>query len=164
MSILSASGASSYDPALTSATLPPINSALEPADIRNGNAQAKQAYQEALGFEDILMQQLTTELASTITSPTDDSSLGTGGSSDDSDDSSDDSSGGILGSDPTTSAFASMIPTALTQSLMSAGGVGIAANLAQAIDPQIGTPQGTASSSSASSPSSSSSSSAGGQS
>jgi Rod binding domain-containing protein len=128
----------SYDPALTSASLPPINQALEPADIRNGNAQAKQAYQEALGFEDILMQQLTQELASTVTSSTDSSSLGSGDSSDSSSSDSSDSTGGILGSDPSASAFASMIPTALTQSLMSAGGVGIADNLARAIDPQIG--------------------------
>jgi Rod binding domain-containing protein len=135
----------SSDPALTSASLPPINQALEPADIRNGNAQAKQAYQEALGFEDVLMQQLTQQLASTISSPSDNSNLGTGGDSDSS--GSSDSSGGILGSDPSTSAFASMIPTALTQSLMSAGGVGIADNLARAIDPQIGTPQGSSSSS-----------------
>jgi Rod binding domain-containing protein len=158
MSILSASGATSYDASLTSATLPPINPALEPADIRNGNAQAKQAYQEALGFEDVLMQQLTQELASTVSSPSDDSSDGSDGS----DDSSDDSSGGILGSDPSTSAFASMIPTALTSSLMSNGGVGIAAQLAQAIDPQIGTPQGAASSSSPTSSSSTASTSTGG--
>jgi Rod binding domain-containing protein len=134
MSVLS----TSYDPALTSASLPPINQALEPADIRSGNAQAKQAYQEALGFEDILMQQLTQELASTVTGSTDSSSLGSGDSSDSSSSDSSDSTGGILGSDPSTSAFASMIPTALTQSLMSAGGVGIADNLARAIDPQIG--------------------------
>ena len=133
--------------------LPPVNPALEPADIRNGNAQAKQAYQEALGFEDVLMSQLTQELASTVSSPSDDSSSD---GSDGSDDSSDDSSGGILGSDPSTSAFASMIPTALTSALMSNGGVGIAAQLAQAIDPQIGTPQGEASSSSQSSSSSTS--------
>ncbi|MFZ0383469.1 MAG: hypothetical protein WCD11_10400 [Solirubrobacteraceae bacterium] len=158
MSILSASGASSYDSSLTSANLPPVNPALEPADIRNGNAQAKQAYQEALGFEDVLMQQLTQELASTVSSPSDDSSDGSDGS----DDSSDDSSGGILGSDPSTSAFASMIPTALTSSLMSNGGVGIAAQLAQAIDPQIGTPQGAAASSSQTSTSSAASTSTGG--
>jgi Rod binding domain-containing protein len=112
--------------------LPPINPALEPAEIRTGDARAKQAYQEALGFEEMLMQQLTTELAATVTSPTDSSSLGSGDSSDSS------SSGGMLGSDPSTSAFASLIPTALTQSLMSAGGVGIADNLAHALDPQIG--------------------------
>jgi Rod binding domain-containing protein len=124
--------------ALPASNLPPINSALEPADIRNGNAQAKQAYQEALGFEDVLMQQLTQQLANTVTSPGGDSS------SDGSGDSSDSGSGGILGSDPSTSGFAGLIPTALTQSMMSAGGVGIADSLARAIDPQIGTPQGSA--------------------
>jgi Rod binding domain-containing protein len=123
--------------------LPPVTAASEPADIRNGNTQAKQAYQEALGFEDMLMQQLTQELANTVTSPGGDSSDSSDGS-DDSSDSSSDGSGGILGSDPSTSAFASMIPTALTQSIMSAGGVGIADSLARAIDPQIGTPQGSA--------------------
>jgi Rod binding domain-containing protein len=128
----------SYNPALTSASLPPINQALEPADIRSGNAQAKQAYQEALGFEDILMQQLTQALASTVSSPTDGSSLGSGDSSDSGSSASSGSSGGILGSDPSTSAFASLIPTALTQGLMSGGGVGIADSLARAIDPQIG--------------------------
>jgi Rod binding domain-containing protein len=123
-------------------TLPPIAAANEPADIRNGNAAAKNAYQEALGFEDILVQQLTQELSGTVTSPSDDSSLD-GGSGDGSSDSSD-STGGILGSDPSTSAFASMIPTALTQSIMSSGGLGIAQQLAQVIDPAIGTPRGEA--------------------
>jgi Rod binding domain-containing protein len=112
---------------LPAANLPPIDSALLPADIRNGNRQAKHAYQEALGFEDILMQQLTQQLADTVTTPG-------GGSSD----SSDSSSGGILGSDPSTNAFASLIPTALTQSVMSGGGVGVADRLAHALDPQIG--------------------------
>ncbi|HYB27745.1 MAG TPA: hypothetical protein VEF89_14090 [Solirubrobacteraceae bacterium] len=161
MSILSASGASSYDTALTSANLPPVNQALEPADIRNGNTQAKQAYQEALGFEEILMQELTQELASTVSSSSDSSLDGSDGS-DGSDDSSDDSSGGILGSDPSTSAFASMIPTALTETIMSSGGVGIASQLANAIDPQIGTPEGLASSTSTGSTSTSSTSSTGG--
>jgi Rod binding domain-containing protein len=114
-------------------TLPPIDAANEPADIRNGNSAAQKAYQEALGFEDILVQQLTQELASTVTSPGGDGSAD-GGSGD----SSSNSSGGILGSDPSTSAFASMIPTALTQSIMSTGGLGIADQLAHAIDPAIG--------------------------
>ena len=67
---------------LPASNLPPINSALLPADIRNGNAQAKQAYQQALGFEDILMQQLTQQMADTVTSPGGDSSDGSGGSGD----------------------------------------------------------------------------------
>ena len=120
--------------ALPAANLPPINSALLPADIRNGDAKAKHAYQEALGFEDILMQQLTQQMATTVTSP--------GGGSSGSGDSSNSSSGGILGSDPSTNAFASLIPTALTQSIMSGGGTGMAEQLARALDPQIGTRQG----------------------
>jgi Rod binding domain-containing protein len=123
---------------LPATNLPPINAALEPAEIRNGNAQAKQAYQEALGFEDILMQQLTQQLAATVTSPGGNSS-NSGGSSDSSS-----GSGGMLGSDPSTNAFASLIPTALSQSIMSGGGVGVADRLAHSLDPQIGTPQGTA--------------------
>jgi Rod binding domain-containing protein len=143
MSVLSASGLTSYDSPLTSTKVPVVDAANEPADIRNGNSAAQKAYQEALGFEDILVQQLTQELASTVTSPADSSnSSGSSGSSD----SSSDSSGGILGSDPSTSAFASLIPTALTQSIMSSGGLGIAQQLAQSIDPAIGTPQGEASS------------------
>ncbi len=116
---------------LPATNLPPINAALEPADIRSGDARAKQAYQEALGFEDILMQQLTQQLAATVTSPGGDSS-DSSGSTDSS------SSGGMLGSDPSTNAFASLIPTALTQSIMSGGGVGVADRIARAIDPQIG--------------------------
>src|SRR5579884_3304868 len=115
---------------LPATNLPPINAALEPADIRSGDARAKQAYQEALGFEDILMQQLTQQLAATVTSP--------GGDASDSGDSGDGFATGLLGSDPSTNAFASMIPTALTQSIMSGGGVGIADRIARAIDPQIG--------------------------
>ncbi len=143
MSVLSASGLTSYDSSLTSTNVPVVDAANEPADIRNGNSAAQKAYQEALGFEDILVQQLTQELASTVNGPTDGSDgSGSSGSSD----SSSDSSGGILGSDPSTSAFASLIPTALTQSIMSSGGVGIAQQLAQGIDPAIGTPQGETSS------------------
>jgi Rod binding domain-containing protein len=140
MSALSAASLTSYDPSLNSANVAPVDQANLPADIRNGNAAAKKAYQEALGFENILMQQLTQQLASTVTSP--------GGSSDSSDGggSSDSSSGGILGSDPSTSAFASLIPTALTQSIMSGGGVGMADQLARALDPAIGTKQGSAAS------------------
>jgi hypothetical protein len=112
--------------------LPPINAALEPASIRNGDAQAKKAYQQALGFESILMQQLTQELAKTVTSP------GGESSDDGSGDSSGSGNGGILGSDPSTNAFAGLIPTALTNGIMSGGGVGLAEQLARAIDPAIG--------------------------
>ena len=115
-------------------TLPPINPAFEPASIRNGNAQAKHAYQTALGFEQVLVQQLTKELASSVSSPGGDSGSDSGGGT-----------GGMLGSDSSSNAFASLIPTTLTSSIMSSGGIGIAEQLARAIDPAIGTPQGSAS-------------------
>ena len=114
--------------------LPPINPAFEPASIRNGNAQAKHAYQTALGFEQVLVQQLTKELASSVSSPGGDSGSDSGGGT-----------GGMLGSDSSSNAFASLIPTTLTSSIMSSGGVGMADQLARAIDPAIGTPQGSAS-------------------
>jgi len=114
--------------------LPAINPAFEPASIRNGNAQAKHAYQTALGFEQVLVQQLTKELASSVSSPGGDSGSDSGGGT-----------GGMLGSDSSSNAFASLIPTTLTSSIMSSGGIGIAEQLARAIDPAIGTPQGSAS-------------------
>ncbi len=129
----------SFDPSQLSSALPPINPATEPAAIRKGGPEAKKAYEEALGFEDILVNQLSQELASTVQSSGDTSSDGSSdGSSDDSSDSS--SSGGMLGGDPSTSAFSSMIPQALTTGIMSSGGLGVAARLAQALDPAIGHP------------------------
>jgi Rod binding domain-containing protein len=116
--------------ALPGTSLPPISQSLMPADIRNGDAKAKQAYQQGLGFEDMLVQQLTQQLAQTVTSSSGD---GSGDSSDSSD-----SEDGTLGSDPSISAFAGLIPTALTQSIMSGGGLGVADQLARAIDPAIG--------------------------
>jgi hypothetical protein len=133
------SALSSIDSSMLSGGLPPINPATEPADIRNGGPTAQKAYQEALGFEDILVNQLSQELASTVSSPGDSLDSGTSGDSS----GSSGSSGGILGSDPSTSAFSNMIPQALTSSIMSAGGLGIAARLAEAIDPSIGSSGGT---------------------
>jgi Rod binding domain-containing protein len=153
MSAISGASLSSLDPSVSSA-LPPINPALEPADIRNGNTQATQAYQEALGFEDVLVSQLAQQLSSTVSSSS--ASLGLDDTGDDSDDSSDSSGGGILGSDPSTSAFASMIPQALTQSIMSNGGLGIAQQLVQSLDPSLGATQSNESSSGTSSSSGSS--------
>jgi hypothetical protein len=124
--------------ALSAGSLPPINPASEPASVRNGPAAAKQAYQEALGFEQLLVSQLSQQLAATVSSPGGDGS--SDGSSDSSSDGSSDSGGGILGSDPGTSGFAGMIPQALTSGIMSSGGTGIALQLAKALDPALGQP------------------------
>jgi Rod binding domain-containing protein len=124
----------SFDTSQLGNALPPINPATVPAEIRNGDAKAKKAYQEALGFEDVLVNQLSQELASTVSSPSSDGSSDGSGSGT--------SGSGILGGDPSTSAFASMIPQTLTDAIMSSGGLGVAAQLARALDPAIGSAQG----------------------
>jgi Rod binding domain-containing protein len=126
----------SFDTSQLTSALPPINPATEPASIRNGDAKAKKAYQEALGFEDVLVNQLSQQLASTVSAPSDPSSEG-------SSDSSSSGGGGLLGSgDSASSAFSSMIPQTLTNAIMSSGGLGVAAQLARALDPAIGSTQG----------------------
>jgi hypothetical protein len=110
--------------ALPASSLPPINATSEPASIRNGPPAAKQAYQEGLGFEQLLVDQLGQQLAATVSSPSADGSSGSG----------------IMGSDPGTSGFASLIPQALSSGIMSAGGTGIAMQLAKALDPALGEP------------------------
>ena len=49
---------------MTSA-LPPIDQASLPAEVRNGSKQDKKAYQAALGFERMLLGELTKAMAET---------------------------------------------------------------------------------------------------
>jgi Rod binding domain-containing protein len=106
-------------------SLPPIDPTLEPAAIRNGDTAAKQAYQVGLSFEQMLVDQLSQQLTATA---------GLDGSTDGS---SDDSSG-ATGTDAATGAYAQMLPDALSSSVMSGGGLGVAAQIAQSIDPALG--------------------------
>ena len=117
---------------LSTGGLPPINQANEPAAIRNGDANAKKAYQVGLSFEQVLVDQLTQELAATAT---DSSSNG-------SDDGSGDGSGasGLMGGDAASSAYANMLPQTLTSSIMSGGGTGIALQIAKSVDPALAYP------------------------
>lgn len=109
------------------AGLPAIGQAQLPADIRNGNAAAKQAYTEALGFEQVLVNQLAQELSKTVSSSGSSSSGGSSG----------DGSTGLLGSDPSTSGFSDLLPQALTSTIISGGGLGIAREIAQSLDPAL---------------------------
>lgn len=104
-------------------SLPPVNPALEPASVRQGSAQTKQAYQAGLAFEQMLVDQLSQELTATA------------GATGDGSDGSSDGSGGLFGTDAATSAYAQMLPQALTSGVMSAGGLGIAAQLAGELSP-----------------------------
>lgn len=108
--------------------LPPIDPSLEPASVRHGNQAAKNAYQVGLAFEQMLVDQLAQQLTATASDS---------GGADDGSDGSDDSASGLLGSDPASSTYAQMLPQALSSGVMSAGGLGIAAQIAASIDPAI---------------------------
>jgi hypothetical protein len=121
----------------SSAGIPNLDVATIPANIRNGDSKAKQAYSEGLAFEDMLVNELTQQLANTMYGGQGaDGADGTDGSSTDaSSDSSDGASGSsMLGG---ASAYASMIPQALTSSIMDGGGLGMAESFAQELDPAL---------------------------
>jgi hypothetical protein len=118
------------------AGLPPVDQATLPADVRSAPPAARNAYAAALGFERMLVTQLTSSLA--------DSSGGAlGGTS--SANGTDGTSDGTGGSSSTTSPYAGLLPDALASGIMDAGGLGLARQLAGAIDPAIGQTAPTAS-------------------
>jgi hypothetical protein len=125
---MSALSAAAGSPSLATAALPPIDQSTEPASVRNGDQAAKNAYQTGLAFEQMLDNELTQTLSSTI-SGTGSNDDGLGGTSDQSG----------ASADPAASAFSSMLPNALTSGLMTGGGTGIAMQIAQSIDPALGT-------------------------
>ena len=110
----------------TTAGIPHLNVADIPANIRNGDSKAMQAYSEGLAFEDMLVNELSQQLAKTMY----------GGEGSDGSSSSDGtgSSSGLLGG---ASAYASMIPQALTSSIMDGGGLGMAEQFAKQFDPAL---------------------------
>lgn len=136
MSALASVGSGSSLPV---SALPPMDPAQEPASVRNGNQAAKNAYQEGLAFEDVLVNELAQELTATVPG-LNGSSNGLGGSS---------SGDGLGGGTGSTSgldssgglgAYASLLPQTLTSSIMSAGGTGLAMQIAQDIDPALAAP------------------------
>ena len=88
------------------AGLPPVDQAQLPADVRNAPPARKHAYESGLGFEQMLVQQLTQSLT--------------------------DSTRDALGGD---SPYASLLPDALSQGIMDGGGLGLARQIADAIQP-----------------------------
>jgi len=132
----SASLSASLGSALPTSSLPPINPALEPEAIRNGNQAAKNAYNEGLAFEDVLVNQLAQEMTATV--PGLDGSSGDGSSDDSSSD--DGSAGGLDSSSSALGPFASMLPQAMTSSVMADGGTGLAFQIARDLDPSLDAP------------------------
>ncbi|HEY0632520.1 MAG TPA: rod-binding protein [Thermoleophilaceae bacterium] len=93
---------------MTSA-LPPIDQATLPAEVRNGTKQDKKAYEAALGFERMLLGELTKAMAETakpIDGGDDDSSSQT--------------------QDAASSMYQQMLPDQLADAVSAGGGLGLA--------------------------------------
>jgi hypothetical protein len=93
-------------------SLPPVDNALLPADIRNGSKTDQDNYKSGLAFERQLVEQLTQIMSDTTKAGQ--------GSSDDSDD----------GSSASTDSYKQMLPGVMADSIMSAGGLGLARSIA----------------------------------
>jgi Rod binding domain-containing protein len=116
--------------------LPIVNQALEPSWVRHGSAATQKAYETALSFEETLVEQLSKSLAATS---------GMSG---------EESSGEGESSEEGSSELSSMLPQALSSSVMSAGGLGLAAELTHCLEteqtsaatasPQVATTGGSA--------------------
>jgi Rod binding domain-containing protein len=101
---------------LSSSGLPTVNQTLEPSWVRKGSAATQKAYETALAFEQMLVEELSRSLTA---------SSGLGGEGGAEGEASEGSSGGGGASGP----LSSMLPQALTSGVMSAGGLGLAAQM-----------------------------------
>jgi Rod binding domain-containing protein len=95
--------------------LPPIDNSLLPADVRTGTTADKDRYKNALAFERQLVEQLTQSMADTTKAQE--------GSADDGDD----------GSSAATDSYKQMLPGVMADSIMSSGGLGLAATIAKSL-------------------------------
>jgi Rod binding domain-containing protein len=95
---------------MTSA-LPPIDNSLLPANVRTGSTADKDRYKSALAFERQLVEQLTESMATTSKAQSDSGD----------------------GSSASTNSYKQMLPGVMADSIMSAGGLGLAATIAQGL-------------------------------
>jgi Rod binding domain-containing protein len=93
---------------VTAGALPPINQAALPAEIRTGSKQDKQEYTAALGFERMLLGELTKAMA--------DTAKPAGG--DEGDD--------AQPQDASTAMYMQMLPDQLADAVTANGGLGLA--------------------------------------
>jgi hypothetical protein len=114
-----------------SGALPVINQALEPASVRDGSRSTQKAYATALAFEQTLVEQLSQSLVST--SGLDGGSSASGSGSTEGESGSEEGAGLDGAAD---SQLSSMLPQALTSSVMHAGGLGLAAQITHQLEAQ----------------------------
>jgi Rod binding domain-containing protein len=91
--------------------LPPIDQSLLPAEVRTGTKQDKQNYQAALGFERMLLGELTKAMTDTAKPAGGED----GGEGDDS-----------QPQDAASTMYMQMLPDQLADSMISGGGMGLA--------------------------------------
>jgi hypothetical protein len=134
MNVQAAAGSAS-----AGAALPAVNQALEPEWVRHGSAATQKAYESALAFEQTLVEQLSKSLSDVS---------GLGGES-----SAEGESGSGEGGSAGASQLSSMLPQALTTSVMNAGGLGMAAQMTRELEGVAGAAQTRASGGTAPAPS-----------
>jgi Rod binding domain-containing protein len=91
---------------VTGSGIGPIDQSLLPADVRNGTPADRKRYEAALGFERMLISQLTQQLADTSKPAGDDSASGA------------------------TSMYRQMLPGTMADAITEAGGLGLARSIA----------------------------------
>lgn len=107
----------------SSGELPAVNQALEPSWVRKGSKAVQQDYASALAFERTLVEQLSKSMASSTPGGEEGQEEDTGGG---------EGSGGSS-MDAGMSQISSMLPQALSSSVMSSGGLGLAAELTRGL-------------------------------
>jgi hypothetical protein len=112
--------------AVPAAGLPVLDEAHAPAAVRNGSASVKQAYASAQGFEEMLLQQLSSSLVQ---------SSGLSGEGESSGESSGEESSSEAGGAAGGGMLSSLLPQTLTEGVMRAGGLGLAGQLMHSLDP-----------------------------
>ena len=106
-------------PSASATGLPVVNQALEPEWVRKGSASTQKAYETALSFEQTLVEQLSQSLTATS---------GLSGES------SEGESGSEGGSSGANGELSSLLPQALSTSVMHAGGLGLAAQMTKQLE------------------------------
>jgi Rod binding domain-containing protein len=101
-----------------------ISPASEPEFVRNGSAAVKRAYQEAVGFEEMLVEQLSKSMAQT-------GGLGESGEGGQGE-TAEGAEGAGAGS---MNLVTSMLPQTLSEAVTRGGGLGLASQLTREIDP-----------------------------
>ncbi len=109
----------SIQPTTAATGLPVVNQALEPEWVRKGSASTQKAYETALSFEQTLVEQLSQSLTATS---------GLSGES------SEGESGSESGSSGANGELSSLLPQALSTSVMHAGGLGLAAQMTKQLE------------------------------